>query len=330
MRPYYLIALSLCLIAGCGTPKDQRETSQDSTAMAGKKGTAGFFDIDSIQQEIDNAIQFQRQELRAEPEKMKGYLTRLDPKDPTSIPLAIHFIEGYPESPGAPVFDTLYLQFTEFYNNAAAQFTEMFNTEKYGNILNKDYDSEPDAEVLNFRAYLDLYSIRAGSTEGMYEAEADPDFFYNVFIKKATPALHDFLVIRKMETAEGFSEDAGLLISYPKLYERVEAWGKFMKDHPGYMANDSALSSYVTYLNVLLFGMDNTPVFENGVLTADVKKLYETIQQQGKDSLSRKIITDYYTHLSKDGFKTNEENYQFLNQYDMAKAFKVKTADDTK
>jgi hypothetical protein len=319
----------MIVLTGCGAKKEEGQTTQDSVAVA-NAAAPGFFNIDSLQQEINNAIQFQRQELRAEPGKIKGYLARLDPKDPVSIPLAVHFIEGYPESPGAPVFDSLYFQFVEFYYKAAAPFTEMFNTEKYANILNKDYDSQPDAEALNFRAYLDLYSIKADSEEGQYEAEADPEFFYNVFAQKATPALHDYLVIQKKELAEGFEADAGLTIEYPQVYERVEAWGKFMKDHKGHRLCEDALLSYRVYLQTLLYGMDNSPVFEEGILTADIKKLYENIQQQGKDSISRKIITDYYGSLSKNGFKKQDEDYNFMNQYNLEKAFATSTPEYAK
>src|SRR4051794_34232165 len=84
--------------AGCGAKKDEGDHAHDSLANS-TPATGMLFNIDSVQQEIDNAIQFQRQELRADPEKMTGYLNRLDYQDPVSIPLAIHFVEGYPESP---------------------------------------------------------------------------------------------------------------------------------------------------------------------------------------------------------------------------------------
>ena len=328
MKLYYFIA-GLCLL-GCSAHKDDNETAQDSTATTSTETPAGFFNIDFLQQEIDNAIQFQRQELRAEPEKIGGYLTRLDPNDPVSIPLAVHFIEGYPESPEAPVYDTLYMQFVALYYKVTMPFSDLFNTEQYVALLNEEQETPEDARLKNFLTYLDLYSIKPTAVEGGYDAEADPDFFYNVFSKKASPALRDFLAIQKKEMAEGFEMDAGLLIEYPQLYERIEAWGKFMKDHPDYALSEEALMNYQMYLRTLLFGMDNTPVFEDGILSADIKKLYETIQQQGKDSLSRKIITDYYAYLSKDGFKAHDENYQFMDQYDLGKAFGVKSVDEAK
>ena len=325
MKPLFVIALALGLAAGCGT-RHQGEAVQDSTATATPATPAGFFDLDSLQQEIDNAVQFQRQELRTDPDKINGYLARLDPQDPVSIPLAVHFIEGYPEAAGAPVYDTLYRQFVEFYYKAAMPFTDMFSPERYGRILDRQYDKPEDPQLKNFLSYLEIYAIKPVSIEGNFEADADPEFFYNVFSKKASPALLDFLVIEKKEMAEGFEMDAGLMIEYPQVYERIEAWGKFMNDHPGHVQTEQALMNYQIYLRTLLFGMDNSPVFEDGVLAADIKKLYETIQQQGQDAQSRKIITDYYALLAKDGFKRRDENDQFLDQYDLARAFGVKPA----
>jgi len=308
----------------CGAKKEEGGAAQDSLATSSK---GMLFNIDSVQQEIDNAIQFQRQELRTDPDKIAGYLARLDHKDIMSIPLAAHFIEGYPESPGAPVYDTLYTQFIAVFSSAALQLDSMMNAHPYIEILDKELEVPQDPQVRNLLAYFELYGVMPAAGEGAYEAVADPEFFFNIFGKKASPALHDYLVIKKKEQAEGFAVDAGLTIEYPQLYERIELWGKFMKDHPGHELNREALSNYNMYMQTLLVGMDNTPTFENGVLSSDVKKLYEAIQQQGKDSVSRKIVTDYYAYLSKDGFKQRDQIYEFMGKYDLNKAFKVPAED---
>jgi len=320
-----LLALS-AMTAGCGK-KDEGGQARDSLATSATS-TEMLFNIDSIQQEIDNAIQFQRQELRADPDKINGYLRRLDFKDPVSIPLAIHFIEGYPEPPGASVYDTLYLRFESAYIETAALFDSIMNQEPYVSILNKQYDAPQDAQLKNLLSYFELYSVRPEEEEGGYVAASDPDLYFNVFGKKASPALHDFLVLRKKELAEGFQMDAGMLITFPQLYERIESWGKFLKDYHGQMLTKDAFGYYGMYLRTLLVGMDNTPAFENGLLSADVKKLYENIQQQGKDSVSRRIVSDYYQYLSKNGFKDDEKHYQFLDNYDLGEALGVETVDD--
>ena len=314
------------MIAGCGAKKDDGGKTQDSLATT--IPTGALFNIDSVQQEIDNAIQFQRQELRSEPEKINGYLSRLNVKDPMSIPLAIHFIEGYPESPGASVYDTLYTEFTAAYYQTSLLFDSIMNVEPYVSILNKQYNAPQDDQLKNLRSYFDLYSVKPGEEEGGYVAEPDPDLFFNVFGKKASPALQDYLVLRKKELAEGFSIDAGMLITFPQLYERIESWSQFLKDHPGHMLTQDALDYYSMYLRTLLVGMDNTPAFEDGVLTAHVRKLFENIRQQGKDSVSRQVVSDYYEQLSKSGFKDNEKHYQFLDNYNLREAFNVATIKD--
>ena len=60
---------------------------------------------------------------------------------------------------------------------------------------------------------------------------------------------------------QGFSEDAGMLISYEDLYYRIRRWEEFLYKHPNTIINDEAISYYRTYIETLMTGMANSRRF---------------------------------------------------------------------
>jgi hypothetical protein len=231
----------------------------------------------------------------------------------------VPYIQKHPAPAESPVYDTLFEQFTKLYYRTASHFEDIMNMPANYAALNGRQDNPNDAPTKNILAYLALYSMDVYMTEGIYYADAAPAFFSSVFHAKGSPGLRDFLTIQKQEMKEGFSEDAGLIITYPQLYQRVEAWAKFMHNHPQHLLTDDALDRYRTYLSTLITGMDNTPVFEYEphALNEEAKALYEDIIKNGTDPLAKKIITEYYQYLSKDSFRYNDSVTTFLDRYDL-------------
>ncbi|HEY5746530.1 MAG TPA: hypothetical protein VIU12_10670 [Chryseolinea sp.] len=319
-RIFLLLTLTLL---GCGSPKEKEAIDEDTVATAEEfLSSDGYVmvAVDSLKTAIDAEAQRQVQTLGSDPRKYNAYLTQLSPNDPASIPYAILCLKKYPAPTGSPVYDTLYRQFANLYFQTAGHLTDTLNSKEYTGLLDKLYDHAEDPDLRNFLNYLDLFSLKVFITEGTYYADADPDLFYSIFRVKASPPLLDYLEIRKKELKEGFSEDAGLVISFPEVYERVESWGKFMADYPDHSLRNDALNLYEMYLSTLITGMDNSRVFdfEKERLDPEIKSLYENIMKAGKDSLSRKIITDYYILLSKNDFKYNESVNTFLDKYQLS------------
>ena len=209
--------------------------------------------------------------------------------------------------------DSLYVLFNEVFYTTANALTDSLET-KYKSVINKIRNNLHDSEVNQFISCLDLCGIDLLVSEGIYYLDVKYDYFYHLFKGKVSPALDDFLEIRSREMKQGYSEDAGLLISFNELYGRVVNWENFMSQYPKFFMSDVAENYYTGYLSTFLSGMDNSPTFdrEQDKLSPSVKKLYETIIARNDSKRSTKVISEFYALLETTGFKMPENLDQFL------------------
>ncbi len=156
-------------------------------------------------------------------------------------------------------------------------------------------------------------------TEGTYYLDVLPDYFHSIFKGHVSKGLNSYLDQRNKELAEGFSEDAGLRISFNQVYERVVAWENIIQENPHFILSDDADYYYKTYLETLLTGMDNSRVFDGDdrKLNPEIQKLYESIIQSAGNSKSKSIISEYYSIASKNDFKYSEQLDACLKKYDL-------------
>lgn len=339
----FIIVTGLVVACGkkdqTGTPQDSTAAPQDTaTASAGPDTTANipiayvFFNIDSLQAVLEAGKHKLDRTLRGNPDSLKYFLNTLPANDPASIPYAIHFIKNHPAPAGSPVYDTIYKQFSGLHYLVSEAFSRLVNGTTCETVLSRNHvgrtsNGDPlpqDPELKNLIAYLNLYSLKVYMSEGSYYTGPDPELFYNVFHRKASASLIYYLTLQKKDLKEGLADDNMLLISYSQLYERIEAWGLFIATQPanGFLQQE-AMRTYRSDLSILLHGLGNTVIFdtEKETLNPEIKTLYENIIAIGKDPVSKKIITDYYSFLAKNDFKKTKGVNTFLNQYNIASLF---------
>jgi len=69
---------------------------------------------------------------------------------------------------------------------------------------------------------------------------------------KLPAAYREYLTLRMRDVAEGFSEDAGLLITWQSLRERIRRWERFEARYPDFAYADIIKAQVETYLGALL------------------------------------------------------------------------------
>lgn len=196
---------------------------------------------------------------------------------------------------------------------------------KYSTIIEQlDKDSNT-VELKSFRKNLELCGIDIFSTEGMYYLDVIPDYFYSNFKNRVSEGLAEFLNIRKVELKLGFSEDAGMLISFEDLYLRIKTWENYINKYPNNLYIEDANSFYYIYIETLMTGMDNSRVFdfEDNSILPEIKTLYETIINEEPESQTTKIIRSYYNFLARHDFKENDSIPIFLKTYDLSSMLAV-------
>jgi hypothetical protein len=299
-----LLALSLTFLFACGS-----NNTQDKKDIV---STTDYLLQDNSVSKLVTANHQKLSGITGDFKSYKLYLDKLDNDSLTSIPFALDYIKTCISTDNADR-DSIFLLLNIKFYAVANRLSDSLDT-KYKSLIEQlDKDSNT-VELKSFKNNLEACGIDIFSTEGMYYLDVIPDFFYNNFKNRVSDGVAEFLNIRKDELKQGFSEDAGMLISFEDLYQRVKRWENFINKYPNTVYNDEANSYFTTYVETLMTGMDNSRVFDfdNNSLLPEVKTLYEKIIREGYESPSTKIISSYYTFLARHDFKENDSIQIFL------------------
>ena len=166
----------------------------------------------------------------------------------------------------------------------------------------------------SLRRYLAPRGLLPQTSEGMLFATANTARLAELFERFLSPPLRGFLSLRRAEESEGFSEDAGLLISWDRLGERVAAWESFISSNPGFQLLPEARYWHDLYLRTYLTGMDNSRVFRNpeGTLEPRVRASYLRYAARHSSMRSGTIVAQYVAMLERNGFKDGPHVAAFL------------------
>ncbi|MBC5838099.1 hypothetical protein [Flavobacterium muglaense] len=108
--------------------------------------------------------------------------------------------------------------------------------------------------------------------EGMVEVTTKTDFYYTLFSKYVTDDYKAYLYLQSEENKSMYAADAGLVISFQELGERIVKWEKFLSHYPKSSLYDKVKESYKYYQQDFIMGLDNTPTTENA--TTESKYIY--------------------------------------------------------
>ena len=179
-----------------------------------------------------------------------------------------------------------------YYGSAEEQFTEK-DWNDTNKVLNK-YD-------------LELWDIG----EGMVTIRELPHLYYDVFKEYVTDDYKEYLKIWAKDNEELYQADAGLMISFEEIGERIITWENFLKQYPDTKLNIKVTALLNSYREDYLLGMDNTPTLDGGYdnipITVDevAKKEYDRFMKKYPNSPTVELIKYFL------------ENYQNNNIHDL-------------
>lgn len=146
--------------------------------------------------------------------------------------------------------------------------------EKQATILDNFY-SENTVDQKNVKLFeekLSKYQLEIEEIgEGYVEITTKNDFYYNIFKDYVTKDYKDYLYLKSEENKSLYSADAGLIITFKDLGDRIISWENFMTKYPDSKLINSVKDKYKRYQMDYLIGQDNTPTFEKA---ADEKYIY--------------------------------------------------------
>jgi len=172
----------------------------------------------------------------------------------------------------------------------------------------------------SLRRFLSGRVLQPQLGEGMLFATANSAGLAGLFGRYLSPAMREFLALRRGEEAEGFAEDAGLLISWDRLGERVATWERFIEANPGFQLLPEARHWYELYLGTLLTGMDNSRVFggPDATLQPQVRASYRRFAARHGSTRAGAMVSEYLGVLERNGFQDGPAVRAFLRDRGVA------------
>ena len=179
-----------------------------------------------------------------------------------------------------------------YYGSEEEQFTE------------KDWN---DANKILNKYDLELWDIG----EGMVEIRELPHLYYDMFKDYVTDDYEEYLKIWAKDNEVLYQADAGLLISFEEIGERIITWENFLNQYPDSKLNIKVTASLNSYREDYLLGMDNTPTIDGGYDNIPV-----TVDEVAKKEYDR-FVKKYPNSPTVELIKYFLENYQNNNIHDL-------------
>ena len=235
-----------------------------------------------------------------------------------SIPATEKLVDRYLSTFSDSDKDSVFVLFGNVFYTHLNRFNDSLEI-NYKSMLERIDRKISDPEITDFTSSLDRCGLILLRSEGMYYVDEKDDYFYNLFKDRISRAMTEYLKFRKKELKEGFSNDAGLIITFNQLYHRVLTWESFNTRYPDFVNREETQNYYTTYMSTLLTGMDNSPTFDydTGILFPELKKLYSKIRSRHDSLNSTGTIKEYYELLKNSGFKKPADMDTFLKKHEL-------------
>ncbi|MBR2001581.1 MAG: hypothetical protein IJ994_04640 [Firmicutes bacterium] len=128
------------------------------------------------------------------------------------------------------------------------------------------------------------------------------------FAKVIDPALSELYEIDQMITDEPATQNATIQISYDELMDRAMAVEELIVKYPDNIwINDEVRWLYSTYLDLIMMGTTNTPVFDyqTGDFNSQAKVAYEHVVNEHQDTTLAWALCEYFAYLEEIEYTMN-------------------------
>ena len=189
--------------------------------------------------------------------------------------------------------------------DALAGFLDsIYNDTNGENFTDKDWS---DANKILNKYDLELWDIG----EGIVTIRELPNLYYDIFKDYVTNDYKEYLKIWAKDNEVLYQADAGLLISFEEIGERIITWENFLNKYPDSKLNIKVTALLNSYREDYLLGMDNTPTLDGGYDNIPI-----TIYEEAKKEYD-KFIKKYPNSPTVELIKYFLENYQNNNIHDL-------------
>ncbi len=271
MKNQFLLSLALLL---CACTSTQQTENQTNAAVADTALTEKSIEPDATPtQRVVHQLIGQQNQLKA---KLKS----------ATPEAANQLYEASQEETYA-----LLNQLDSLEENVLVKYVEYYDQKTEKIVLP---DSVKPTQQLLDKAGLEFWEIG----EGMTEIRPKPRYFLEIFENYVTPDYREFLKINAKEDEKLYSADAGLVISFEELGDRILTWENFLRQYPNSKLMEKAKTIYKSYQHTYLIGMVNTPVVDEqtGKIYPESLAEFKRFSEKHPDSPTTHLIKLVQAH----------------------------------
>ncbi|PGH22240.1 hypothetical protein RN96_03525 [Fusobacterium polymorphum] len=216
----------------------------------------------------------------------------------------------------------LYEQYVVDNNNILGEISEV--TEEFLNNIYHEEEAEftekdwNDTNKILNKYDLELWDIG----EGIVTIRELPHLYYDVFKDYVTDDYKEYLKIWAKDDEELYQADAGLVISFEELGERIITWENFLNKFPNSTLKQRVVDLLNSYREDYILGMDNTPTRDGGydnvpiTIYEEAKKEYDRFMKKYPNSPTVQLIKYYLNNYQNDNIYDLIRN-KILNEFEL-------------
>ncbi len=242
-------------------------------------------------------------------EQYTNELSRIRAQDVNAVVKAANELIKISADRDDPCRDQLMHEFRSYYRAALSAY------EKKSRVGGWEYPAA-DSDRLEFEQTIASAGWSLRESEGIYCLGEKPGWFEERFNTILTRPFKRYVRIRAEEIHHGFARDAGLLISWEQLRERIATWEQFLRTYPDFVEKSEIRDLLDVYVRVFLTGMDNARIhnFNSKKLNPDVKAAYEMFIRENRDSAYYKLVREYYAMLKSKQFNVPDDIAEYVKK----------------
>lgn len=270
-----LILLVMCFSACTTKSAQNNNTAVDSTG----------FNADTMQLLAENP------QITA----YREFVQSLDSSKAESVTLALSEFRRAFGGKSTGLCDSSYLVLQELIDTVELKLNEKFqeDTTDYSSLF---INAKVPPEIAIARKALQKNGFKFRSSEGSVYIEQDRSYVIKNLLPMFSAAMQAYLLQIEKENREGFTEDAGIVISPRAHVERILWYEKFIAENQGFVLLKNCKDYKKAYFTYLLIGIDNTRLYENAALmnlTPYFVKAYDYLLKTYPDSETAALVLPY-------------------------------------
>ena len=146
---------------------------------------------------------------------------------------------------------------------------------------------------------------KLGDKDGKYIYSINYQLFLDKFGDNLLREYRDYYSLLALNSNNPFVKNGSLMIGVDKLAERIILMDNFQMTYPYSQFISNLEEIYKDYLNTLLFGTINSPVFdkESDLINEDILLQYKNIIEKHPQSNLSHILSSFLKELENNGYR---------------------------